>query len=162
LHGGLDGVGCGGFSKRVAEHHGNGKDLRDGVGDALAGDVGSGAAGGFKHAEVESVLADLSEAGAGEHAEGAGDHGHFVGEDVAEEVFGDEDVEGVGALDHLHGGVVDVKVVEGDIGIEGADFVGGFTPEHGGGEDVRFVNGGETFVAAHGGFESDVENFFDL
>jgi len=63
LHGGIDGVGCDGFSKRVAEHHGDGKDLGDGVGDALSGDVGGGAAGGFIHAEVESVFADLAEAG---------------------------------------------------------------------------------------------------
>ncbi len=162
LNGGLDGIcGCG-FAEGVAQEHGDRKDLGDGVGDALAGDVGSGTAGGLIHAEVESVVTDLAEAGRGEHAERARDHGHFVGEDVAEEVFGDEDVEGVGPLDELHGGVVNIEVVHGDLGVVGGDFVRGFTPEDGSGEDVGFIDGGEAFVAAHGGFEGDVEDVFNL
>ena len=48
--GGLD------FPEGETEQHGEREDLGDRVGDALAGDVGSGAAGWFVEAEVEAVL----------------------------------------------------------------------------------------------------------
>ena len=35
------------LAKTVAEHHGTGKDLRTGVGDALPSNIGGSAAGGF-------------------------------------------------------------------------------------------------------------------
>ena len=43
LDGRLDELGLGGSAERVSEHHGGGEDGADRVGDALAGDVGSGA-----------------------------------------------------------------------------------------------------------------------
>src|SRR5690606_27304122 len=111
--------------------------------------------GGFVEAEVESVDAALAERGGGEHAERAGDHGHFIGEDVAEEVFRDEHAEGAGALDELHGGVVDIHVLQLDFGEFLRDFQDGLAPKDGGGEDVRLVYGEEAFFPAHGGGEGD-------
>ena len=40
IHGCLDGMCCGGFTERVAQHHCSGEDLGNGVGDSLASDVG--------------------------------------------------------------------------------------------------------------------------
>lgn len=90
------------------QQQGDGEDLGDGVGDAHAGDVGGGAAARLEEAEVEAVAFGFAEAGAGEHAEGAADHGHFVAEDVAKEVFSDEHVKAARGFDELHGGVVHV------------------------------------------------------
>ena len=48
----VDGVGGFGLAQRIAEHHGGGEDLRDGVGDAFACDVRRAAAAWFKEAET--------------------------------------------------------------------------------------------------------------
>ena len=52
----------------------------------------------------------------GRQADAAGDGSSEVGEDVAEEVVGDDDVEAGGVGDHEDRGGVDVQVVVGDLG----------------------------------------------
>ena len=47
-----------------------------------------------------------------EHAEGAGELGRLVGEDVAEQVVRQDDVELPGVLDQLHGRVVRQHMLE--------------------------------------------------
>jgi len=64
--------------------------------------------------EAEGILPGASEA-EDEHPERAADHGHLVGEDVAEQFFGDEDVELVGIARELHR-AFDIHVAEGDVG----------------------------------------------
>ena len=53
-----------------------------------------------------------AEAGGREQPDRAGDHRRLVGEDVAEHVLGQQDVEVRRARDQLHGGVVDQHVLE--------------------------------------------------
>lgn len=58
-----------------------------------------------------------AQAGAGEKAQTSRDDGGFVGNDVAEEVGGDDDaVEGARVLDHDHGRRVDELVLEFQLG----------------------------------------------
>jgi hypothetical protein len=67
---------------------------------------------------VDAVALALSvrrrgERGAGQKAEGAGDDGSLVGDNVAEQVAGDDDtVEGTRVLDHQHSSRVDQVVAE--------------------------------------------------
>ena len=91
-----------------------------------------------------------ADGGGGEHAEGAGDDAGLVGEDVAEEVLGEDDVEVAGDVHDVHGHGVDELVLEGDVGVVLGDFGDGGAPELGDFEDVGLVDGGD-FVAALGG-----------
>ncbi len=119
LDGLVDGVGGCGETERVAEQHGGGQDLCDGVSDAFSGDVGCGSATGLEETESAGGKFAFAEGGAWEHPEGTGDHGHFVGEDVAEQIFSEDDVERARLFDELHGGVVDVEMVELNVGVLG-------------------------------------------
>ena len=164
LHGGFDGGGGFEFTEAVAEHHGGGPDLRAGVGDALAGDVGGGAAGGLVEAEGEAeAVLFRAEAGGGEHAEGAADDAHFIGENVAEHVFGEEHVELVGVAGELHGGVVDIHVAQLDFRcVLGKVFGHDLAPEHGGFENVGLVDGADALAAGLGGVDGDLGDALDF
>src|ERR1700677_3271008 len=120
--GGLDGGGVLFEGGGVAKDHCGGEDCAERVGFAGAGDVGGGAVDGF----VEVDLA--ADGGRGQHAEGAGDDAGFVGEDVAEEVFGEDDVEVSWRVHDVHGHGVDELVFESDAGIVLGDFGDGGAP----------------------------------
>ena len=85
--GGFDGGGVLLQVGGVAQDHGGGEDGAERVGLAGAGDVGRGAMDGL--VEVDRA----ADGGRGQHAERAGDDAGLVGEDVAEEVLGEDDVE---------------------------------------------------------------------
>src|SRR5699024_5424370 len=112
LHGVLHGVGLLQQAEGVPEHHGGREDGGHGVGLVLAGNVRGGAVDGLVHAKVA-----LCQGGRGQHADGAGDLAGLVGEDVPEDVAGDDDVKLPGVAHQLHGGVVHVEVVQGDLGV---------------------------------------------
>ena len=95
----------------VIEHHGGGPDLADGIRDAFAGDVGGGAVDGFEERWEAAFGVDVA---GGRDADGTGAGGAEVGEDVAEEVGGYDDVEAVGVEDEVRGEDVDVEFVPGD------------------------------------------------
>ena len=95
----------------VAQHHGGGEDGAERVGFAGAGDVGGGAVDGL----VEVDLA--ADGGRRQHAERAGDDAGLVGEDVAEEVFGEHDVEVARDVHQVHGHGVDELMLDGDVGV---------------------------------------------
>ena len=89
------------------------------------------------------AVGDAAEGRRGEQADGAGDDRGLVGDDVAEQVAGDDDtVEGAGVLDQQHGGAVDQLVLELQLGELPADDLGdGLAPEARGGEHVGLVEG---------------------
>src|SRR3990172_4926534 len=70
-------------------HHGRREDRGYGVRHVLAGDIGGAPVNGLVHGAVPR----WPEARRGEHPYGAGKHGRLVGEDVAEHVARDYDVE---------------------------------------------------------------------
>lgn len=84
----VDGVGFGGQVERIFEHHRRREDGRDGVGNVLAGDGRRGAVDGL----VESARR-VVDAGGGQNAYAADALRREVGENVAKQVAGDDDVE---------------------------------------------------------------------
>src|SRR5690348_13265465 len=88
----LDPGGLGGQAQVVAEH-GGGQDSRRRVGLALARDVGRAAVDRLEHAGRGALRVDVA---AGGQPDPARHGGAQVGEDVAEQVVGDDDVEPLG------------------------------------------------------------------
>ena len=64
-------------------------------------------------------LTTSAEGGRRDHADGAGDHGSLIGEDVAEHVLGHDDVELGRILDDLHGAVVHEHLAVRDVRVLG-------------------------------------------
>src|SRR5690606_38614460 len=102
----------------VVEEQRDGQHGGGGVGLALAGDVRRGAVDRLEHARGRPVGVDVA---GGREPDAAGDGGGEVGDDVAEEVVGDDDVEAGRVGDEEDHRGVDVQVVDGDVGELGID-----------------------------------------
>src|SRR5262249_28469775 len=82
-------------------------------------------------------------------ADAAGDGRGEVGDDVTEEVVGDDDVEALGLGDQEDGGRVDVQVVGGDLGVLRGHPVEGVRPQVAReGQHVVLVDQGELLARA--------------
>ena len=132
----------------VAKDHGGGKDRAEGVRLAGSGDVGSAAVHGF--VEIDRS----ADGGRRKHAERASDDAGFVGEDVSEEVLGEDHVEVPGDVHDVHRHGVDELVFEGNVGIVLGDLGDGGAPELGDLEYVGLVDGSDFFAALGGELES--------
>ena len=95
----LDGVGFLREIQRVAEQHRCAQDRRERIRDVLTGDIRCRSAG--RLIETEAVL---TEGSGWQHAEGAGDLRHLIGEDVTEHILGHDDIELTRIPDELHRG----------------------------------------------------------
>ena len=126
-----------------------GEDCAERIGEALAGDVGRGA--------VDRLIQiDLAaDGGRGQHAERAGDDGGLVGENVAEEIFGEHDIVVARLVHQVHGHGVDVLVLDGDVGELGGDLVHRGAPELRDFKHVGLVDAGEFFAALLRELEGD-------
>ena len=94
------------------EHHGAAPDLADRVGDAFAGNVGRAAVHRLEQARELAVRIDV---GAGCDADGAGAGGAEVGQDVAEQVAGNDHIEERRTLHEVRGEDIDVKLFVDDL-----------------------------------------------
>ena len=104
--------------QRVAEHHGNAHDLSDGVGNVLPCPSRGAAVNRLIHAKGPLASpGHPGEARRGEHPHRAGEHGGFVGEDVAKHVTGDDDIEIGGALNESHGAGIDQHMLKLHVGV---------------------------------------------
>jgi hypothetical protein len=84
----------------------------------------------------------------GGYAEAADQPGDEVGQDVAKQVHGHDDIEALGGEHQLHAGGIDDHVVVLDVGILGGDLLGDFEEQAVGHlEDVGLVDDGD-FLAA--------------
>ena len=83
-----------------------------------------------------------------EHAQAAGEHRRLVGQDVAEQVLGDQDVEHCRAADEEHRARVHELMVDVDVGELRADLVDDLAPKPRGGQHVRLVHAGQAAAAA--------------
>ena len=125
----------------MLEHQRGRADGGQRVGRAGAGDVVGGA---VHRLEQRRAGAGRVQVGRGGEADPAGDGAGEVGEDVAEEVVGDDDVVARGPLDQVDAGRVDVVVVTAHPGVLGGHLVDGPLPQVAGeGEDVGLVHEGE-------------------
>ncbi len=106
--------------------------------------------------------AAFTEAGRGQHAEGAGDLGGLVGQDVAEHVAGDDDVEATRVPNQEHRAGVHQLVSELDVGIVRCDAVDDLQPQLRNLEDVGLVHMGQMFAANASGLETHPGDALDL
>ena len=110
---------------------------------------------------VESVRA-VAHAGGRDHADRARDLARLVGEDVAKEIFGHDDVELARVTHELHRRVVDIHVAKLDIGVVLRDLCDRLAPETRGVEHVGLVDGGDALAALARGLERDARDTLDL
>ena len=137
----------------MVEHHGDGQDRGGRVRDLAARDVGGGAVDGLEHAREGAVGVDVGRCG---EADAATDRASEVGEDVAEEVVGDDRVEACRVGDEEDRRGVDVQVVDDDVGELDADRAHRALPEPAGvHEHVRLVDEGEAAATGGRGLERE-------
>ena len=111
----------------VVEHQDGAPDGAARVRDALAGDVGRRAVHGL---EQPRHVAARAEVGARGHAHAALQGRAEIGQDVAEEVRGDDDVEAVGPQHHARRERVHEHVLVADAGMARGHLGGDLVPEH--------------------------------
>ena len=157
FHGLLDRGGGFVLVEGVAEHERGGKNLRDGIGDALARDVGRGTAARFVEAERA-----IGQRGAGQQPERADRRRGFVADDVAEKILAEHDVELLRLAHELHGGVVDVHEFERHVGILRRDGLHRLAPEQAGLEHVGLVDERDALAPQPRGLEGDVGDPLDF
>src|SRR5581483_6450546 len=95
-------------------------------------------------------------------ADRAGQHRRLVGQDVAEHVAGDDDVELARVAHELHRGVVDVHVRELDVAVVPADARHHLAPQLRGLEHVRLVDRADPPASLRRRAEGDVRDALDL
>ena len=135
----------------MLEQHGCGQDGCGRVGLVLAGDVRSGTVDRLEHGRILVGRVDAARSGVAD----ATDHGTgLVGDDVAEEVVGQDHVEAGRVGHHEDGGRVDVQVVVGDLRVFLGHFVDDALPHVAGvDEHVLLVHEGHVLPALHGQLE---------
>ena len=99
-------------AEREAQQHRRRQDRADRVGDVLAGDVGRGAVDRLVQPERAVRRPALPERRRRQHAEAPGQDRGLVGQDVAEQVLGDDDIEVGRPPDEEHRARVDELVAE--------------------------------------------------
>lgn len=148
VDGGVD-FGGGGLLVEELEHEGGAAQGGDGVGNVLAHNVGGAAVAGLADGEA------LADVGAGDEAEGADEGGGAVGENVAVEVGGDDDVVGLGLAEELVDHAVDDLLLDGDGVGEARGGEGGARrgaeEAVGLGQDVGLVGDGDEGALVDGG-----------
>ena len=117
----------GGRLAEVIEHEDGAPDRAARVRDALTGDVGRRA---VHRLEQRRHVAARAEVGARRHAHAALQGGAEVGQDVAEEVGGDDHVEAVGAQHHARRERVHEHALVADAGMARGHLGGDLVPEH--------------------------------
>ena len=99
---------------QVLHHHGSGPDCADGVGDALAGDVGGGAVHRFEHGREPPFGVDV---GRRRDGDGAGAGRTQVREDVSKQVGANHDIEMLRHTHEIGGENIDVVLIDRDVRI---------------------------------------------
>ena len=104
----------------------------------------------------------IGKRGRRQHAYGAGDAGSLVGQDVAKQVAGQNNVELAGVEHQLHGAVVNVEVIGLDVGILGGDTLYGFAPHTARLKNVRLVDARHLAATLAGHIEGDASDALDF
>ena len=142
----------------MPQHHGHRQYGGQRIGDALARDVRGRAVNGLVKAQRARA-----QTGRGQHADGAGNHGGLVRQDIPEQVAGQNHVK-PGRIDHqLHGGVVHIQMAELNIRIFLIVYPGHhLTPQPGGGEHIGLVHRGHLARAQFGAFKGPPGDALDF
>jgi hypothetical protein len=92
-------AGCRGWKPKVVEHHRRAEDGGDGVGDAFARDIRGRAMHRLEHRGEPPLGVGVR---AGGQAQAAAQHSPQVGQQIAEQVRGHDDVEPLRPTDEIH------------------------------------------------------------
>src|SRR5699024_3340067 len=139
------------------QQHDGGEDAGGGVDRVQPCDVGGRAVDGL----VQAAGA-VPQRGGGDHPDGTGDHGGLVREDVAEHIFGDDDVELGRVLDDLHGAVVHEHLAVRHVGVLVLQPVHHRAPQAAGVQHVGLVHAAQLFAALAGRLKADAADPLDL
>ena len=133
------------------------------IGEVLAGDVRGRAMDRLVERAPAPGRIGRAERGRGQHAERARQHGGAIGEQVAEQIVGDDDVELLGLAHQLHGAIVGVHVAELDVGIFGVvQLLHLLAPEHAALHDVGLLDRADLAAALARQLEGDAGDAHDL
>ncbi|MNN05255.1 hypothetical protein D3C81_1180090 [compost metagenome] len=97
-----------------------------------------------------------------QHADGTGQHGSFIRQDVTEHVVRHHHVELLGRTHQLHGSVVDVHVAQFNVWIALGHVLDHFTPQLAGRQDVGLVHRAQLFATHSGHVEADAGDAADF
>ena len=160
----VDQVGFRLHGEGIAQAHGERHDRGDGVGLVLARDVGRRAVDRFvERALFAGLGVARAQRGRRQHADRARQLRRFVGQDVAEQIVGDDDVELLRVAHELHGAVVGEDVGEFDVLVfGGVEFRDLFLPEQARGHHVVLFGGGDFVAAQAREFEGDAGDAVDF
>jgi hypothetical protein len=101
--------------------------------------------------------------GRGQHPEAAGEHRGAVGEQIAEQVVGDDDIELLGPPHELHSAVVGVHVAELDVHVLAVvKFLHDLAPQDAGVHHVRLLDRGHRVAPDARQLEPDPGHALDL
>ncbi|CDI68148.1 Glutamine amidotransferases class-II [Bifidobacterium animalis subsp. animalis IM386] len=158
FHGGVDCRG-GVVKSEMTQQHGGGKDRGGRVRDALASNVGGGTVDRLEHGRVFVARVDA----AGRRiTHTAHDGARLVGENVAEQIVGENHVEARRIGDQVDRGRVDVRVVMLNLGVFGAHLVHDVLPHVAGvDEHVLLVHERDVLAALHRQLEGVAHHAFD-
>src|SRR5699024_11673576 len=135
----------------MAQHQGHGEDRGARVGNPLPGDIRGRTVHGLEHGGVVVGRVDIARGG---QADAAGHRARQVGQNVSEEVIGDDDVVAGWVGDYVDGRGVDVVVVHLDVREFLTDRLDGTLPQATGvDEDIGLVDPGQLFAALLGAAE---------
>jgi hypothetical protein len=127
--------------QRQPQHHGDAEYRPERIGDALPRDIGRAAVHRFVERCAPAGLIDRAQRRRGQHAERARCHCRAIGQDVAENIVGDDDVELRRRPYQLHRAIVDIQVAQCDVGkfgvAQGLHFL---APQHSRLHHVRLVD----------------------
>ena len=129
------------------------------IGDTLPGDVGRRSVDRLVQPQARPPA---RQRGGGKHPDRSGAHARLVGQDVAEQIAGDDHVELAGIAHQLHRGVVDVHVGQFDIVVIARHFVDDVAPQLRGFEHIGLVDRAKLLLAPPRGLEPDAGDALDL
>ena len=158
----LDRVGGIGPSERGPQQHRRREDRPDRVRDVAAGDVRRRAVDRLVQAELAVFGPALPERRGRQDAEAPGEDRRLVGQDVAEQVLGDDDVEVGRPADEQHRARVDELVVEPHVRVLDRDLVRHPAPQPRGREHVGLVDRGDDAAPAARQLEREADDPGDL
>ncbi len=140
----------------VAQHQGDRENCAQRIGDALARNVGRRSVNRFVEADR------TSDAGRGQQAQRSYDSARLIRQNIAEHIFGEDDVE-LGGLEYeRHGRRIHVHVRELNIGKIAADASHNFAPETRALQNIRLVDGKHAPPAAARKLKGDAGDALDL
>src|ERR1700730_8096023 len=118
---------------KMAQHHGAGPDLPNGIGNAFSGDIRRRAVDRLKHGRIFVLRIEICR---GSDADGANNGGTEIGEYVSKKIGAHDDIEPVGMANEVRGENVDVILVRANVRVLRSDSMKAFVPKGHGVDDA--------------------------